>query len=181
MSLLPRKVVLANLKEEIAGALRWAGHFGLVHGWDEAALLFTVRLEGQPDQGDGREPYLLTGLFDDYRVVPPAWRFVDPRTGKDIGLPAFPAAGSFPGGSVLHPNAVICAPWNRLAFKTTENPSGVHEDWGTLSAWERAAPAHTQARTIPEMLGRLRLEVALSAQRLAPLPPLELLSNGGVA
>lgn len=181
MSLLPRKVVLAHIEEEIAGASRWAGHFGLVHGWDEGALIFTVRLEGQPDQSDGREPYLLTGLFDDYRVIPPAWRFLDPRTGMDVGLPAFPAAGPFPGGSVLHPSGVICAPWNRLAFKTTENPSGVHEDWGALSAWESAAPTHTQARTIPEMLGRLRLEVATSRQRLAALPPLESSSNEGAA
>jgi hypothetical protein len=181
LSLLPRKVVLANLKEEMAGALRWARHHSLVHGWDESGLLLTVRLEGLADASGHREPYLITGLFDDYRVIPPAWRFVDPRTCDDLGLPAFPTAGSYPGGSVLHPNGVVCAPWNRLAYKTTENASGVHEDWGALTAWESAAPNHTLARTIPEMLGRLRLEVAMSNHRLAPLPPLQSTSEEGAA
>ena len=169
--------MLANLEEEIAGALRWAQHYKLVPAWDESSLLLTVRLEGQADQFGVREPYLLTGRFDDYRVIPPAWKFADPRTGNDIGLSAFPAAGTFPGGSVLHPNGIICAPWNRLAFKTSENPNGVHDNWGDLSGWEGLEPTYTQARTIPEMLARLRLEVGLSPLRLAPLPPLESSAN----
>lgn len=181
MSLLPRKVVLANLKDEIAGALRWARHHALIHGWDESALLFTVRLEGLADPSGHREPYLLTGLFDDYRAIPPAWRFVGPATGDDIGLPAFPAPGSYPGGTVLHPNGLVCAPWNRLAYKTPENPSGVHEDWGALTAWQSAGPTNTRALTIPEMLGRLRLEVAMSTHRLAPLPPLQSAQEDGAA
>jgi len=100
---------------------------------------------------------------------PPAWRFLDPRTGADIGRAAFPAPGPFPLGSVLHATrAVICAPWNRLAYAERGGP---HSDWNATS-WQTTAPQYTSARTIPDMLARVRAEVIISPARLEPLPPL---------
>lgn len=181
MGLLARQVVLAHLKDEIARALRWASHHHLEHTWNEDSLTFMVRLEGHANDAGDREAYLLTGIFDDYRVLPPTWRFLDPRTGEDTGNTGFPHPGSFPGGSVLHSNGVVCAAWNRLAFKTAENPTGVHEDWGDLAGWEKVGSTYTQARTIPDMLARLRAEVALSPHRLAPLQPLDPPADEGAA
>lgn len=181
MGLLARKVVLAHLKVEIEAALRWARHHALEHAWDEGSLTLRVRLEGQASDTGHREAYLVTGTFDDYPVLPPTWRFLDPRTGEDVGKSGFPAAGAFPGGSVLHPSGIICAPWNRLAFKTAENPTGVHDNWGDLAGWEKLEPTYTQARTIPDVLARLRSEVALSPDRLAPLQPLDAPADEGVA
>lgn len=171
MPLLGRDDVLAFLEaeDEIPGAIRWAQHHGLEHTWDEGALALRVRLEGG-GHGEGvTEAYLLAGTFEDYRAMPPAWRFLDPRDGRDISLPAYPAAGPFPSGSVLHPNGVICAPWNRLAYRDVGGP---HDNWTEPSKWQSIEPERTQARTVPEMLARIRAEVAISLGRLAPLPAL---------
>ena len=170
MPLLACDDVLAFLEgeDEIPGAIRWAAYHGLDHTWDGQALLLTVRLTGSSDREGEQEPYLLAGSFEDYRVMPPAWRFLDPRTGQDIGLAAYPAAGPFQSGSVLHSNGVICAPWNRLAYADRGGP---HSDWNATN-WQSAAPQHSSARTIPDMLARIRAEVTISPRRLAPLPAL---------
>ncbi len=175
MSLLAYSDVLAFLEgeDEIPGALRWAAYYGLEHTWDKKALLLTVRLIGGSDREREREPYLLIGTFEDYRAMPPAWRFLDPRTRQDIGLPAYPAAGPFPLGSVLHSNGVICAPWNRLAYADRGGP---HSDWNAAN-WQTAAPQHSSARTIPDMLARIRAELTISPRRLASLPALTAVSQ----
>ena len=177
MGLLPRDVVLAHLNAEgeIPGAVRWATHHGLEHSWDEEHLLLTVRLHGPARENDAREEYLLSGTVDDYRVIPPAWRFLDPRDGADIGKAAFPAPGPFGVGSILHTNGVICAPWNRLAYA---NETGLHSNWTDLAKWESLEPNNTQARSIPDMLARIRAEVAMSPRRLEPLPPKDVPHEG---
>lgn len=170
MSLLSREDVLGFLRadDEIPGAIRWAEYHGLMHAWDEANLTFKVWLEGGRTES-GSEQYLLAGKFDDYPVLPPSWRFLDPRTGEDIGRAAYPAAGPFQSGTILHSNAVICAPWNRLAYG---DKGGPHGDWAQPAQWRQLAPGHTRAATIPDMLARLRAEAAISVGRLGPLPAL---------
>jgi hypothetical protein len=171
MALLARDDILAYLDsdDEIPGAIRWAKYHGLEQAWDQEGLVFTVCLKGRSERDGGQEPYLLVGTFEDYRVMPPAWSFLDPRTGADIGRAAFPAPGPFPLGSVLHATrAVICAPWNRLAYSDRGGP---HSDWDAAN-WQTAAPQYTSARTIPDMLARIRAEVIISPARLAPLPAL---------
>ena len=177
MGLVARRVVLAHLmaEGEIPGALRWARHHNLEHSWDEAALLLMVRFDGLADENGHSEQYLLTGVFDDYRVIPPAWRFLDPRNASDVGQAAFPAPGVFGAGSILHTNGIICAPWNRLAYA---HETGLHNNWTDLTKWESLEPNNTQARTIPDMLARIRAEVAFSPRRLAPLPPLDVAQDG---
>src|SRR5439155_16656601 len=112
MPLLAHDDVLDYLdsEDEIPGAIRWAEYHGVDHTWDRQALILTVALKGGSEREGEEESYLLAGRFEDYRAMPPAWRFVDPRTGGDIGLPAYPAAGPFSPGSVLHSSGVICAP-----------------------------------------------------------------------
>ncbi|SRR6266849_7025765 len=172
MALLALDDVLAHLESEteIPGAIRWAKHHGLEHSWDKEALAFTVRLQGGSEREGEPEAYLLTGTFDDYRVIPPVWRFLDPRTRRDIGPAAYPMAGPFPQGSVLHSSGVICAPWNRLAYGDRGGP---HMDWTEPAKWQTLAPQYTSANTIPDMLARVRAEVLLSPRRLAPLPSID--------
>jgi hypothetical protein len=168
VALLNRNVVRGYLAadDEIPAAIRWAEIHDLKCGWDEGTLTLTLRLTGSND-AVGTEPYLLVGTFEDYRVLPPTWRFVDPRNGADIGNAAYPQAGPFPNGSVLHPNGVICAPWSRLAYQDRQGP---HNDWGDATAWQTTARERTQADRIPDMLARILAEVKLSPGRLAPLP-----------
>jgi len=177
VGLLARRVVLAHLtaEGEIPGALRWARYHNLEHSWDEDALILMVRLHGLVDEDGHREEYLLSGVLDDYRVIPPAWRFLDPRNSTDVAQAAFPAPGAFGPGSILHTNGVICAPWNRLAYATE---TGLHNNWTDLTKWESLEPNYTQARSIPDMLARIRAEVALSPRRLAPLPPIDVPQDG---
>lgn len=177
MGLLARRVVIANLmaEEEIPGALRWASYHGLKHSWNQDALFLMVRLQGLVDEDGHREEYLLSGVFDDYRVIPPAWRFLDPRNSADVGKAAFPTPGTFGPGSILHTNGVICAPWNRLAYATE---TGLHNNWTDLTKWETLEPNRTHAKSIPDMLARIRAEVGLSPRRLAPLPPVDVPQDG---
>jgi hypothetical protein len=178
VALLDPEDVRANLleSEEIPAAIRWAELHGLRHDWDEENLVFKLCLEGQREEaqpsastsGD-KEQYRLIGTFPDYRVMPPEWRFVDPRNEAEIGRPAYPHPGPFPNGSILHTNGVICAPWNRLAYGDRGGP---HTDWQDAASWQTTAPGSTRALTIPDMLGRIRAEVGVSPQRMGPLPPL---------
>lgn len=168
MPLLDRQDVLAYLsaEDEIPGALRWLEHHKLRHDWDWDALTLTVHLSGPSADPDVVEAYLLKGFFDDYRALPPVWTFVDPRDASDAGRAAYPAPGPFEGGSILHPNGVICAPWSRLAYQSEGGP---HSDWTDIASWQTTATDRTRALTIPDMLGRIRAEVLVSADRLAPL------------
>lgn len=64
-----------------------------------------------------------------YPALPPAWRWFDPRSGQ------CDAPGATPKGSgYFHSNGVICAPWNRLAYKQ-QDPRGPHGDW-TIGQWK---------------------------------------------
>lgn len=166
MPLLDRNVVRGYLAadDELPAAVAWAEVHALEHSWNESELTFELRLTGGGDPNTA-EAYLLQGGFDDYRVLPPAWRFLDPRDAADIGPPAYPQAGAFPGGSVLQTTGMICAPWNRLAYA-----SGPHPEWGDAAAWQTIAREYTQADRIPDMLARLLAEVKLSPGRQAPLP-----------
>lgn len=170
MALLSHADALAFLmsEDEVPAARQWAEFHHLDLTWDEADLRVTLRLSSHPDVGEP-EPYLIEGKCQEYRVIPPSWQFLDPRTGLDVGDAGTPLAGAFPGGSVLHSSGVICAPWNRLAYA---DQRAVHSDWTEPSKWQSIAPGHTNASTLPEMLARIRAEVLISPGRRAPLPDL---------
>jgi hypothetical protein len=108
---------------------------------------------------NGQELRLRCDLTD-YREVPPAWRVVDPTSG-DVNGAAFPQAGSvFGQASIFHPNLLICAPWNRLAYSTH---GGVHGDWGEPALWLKVDnPNIGKATTITEMLSVFSVHLACS-------------------
>jgi hypothetical protein len=180
VGLLPDEVVRAYLAEpaEIPAALAYARSCGLQPEWDEDALVLRIALRGLPAAaGDEQpiaprdimaelwtEPYLLEGVFDDYRVLPPLWRFLDPRTGAGIGVPAYPSPR---GTSVLHGNGLICAHFSRLAYAEYNGP---HGNWNGARSWQTRVEG-TEAMTVSDMLARLIWEVRYnSVGRMAALP-----------
>jgi hypothetical protein len=166
---LPKETVAATLgqPEEVPAAVAWARRRGLDLAYDATALTVRLVLDG-PGVSDQRpcERYVVQGVLEDYDVLPPAWRFIDPRTAGVIGQAAYPRPV---GNSVLHGNGVICAPWNRLAYQVDGGP---HGDWGPTTGWKMPRSGYTQALTIPDMLDRIHREVKRSRGRMAPLPPL---------
>lgn len=113
-----------TVAEEIA-ALR---ENAAARGWQLKALdavLFHLTLPAK----DRSEFYLLVDC-NGYPVQPPAWDWCDAaatRTDRSADKPR--------GSGFLHNSGVICAPWNRLAYKTVD-PRGPHGDW-SIGDWQK--------------------------------------------
>lgn len=158
--MVPEETTRALLGGEAGAIEAWAAR----HGWSveidhvRLALVATVRHPADASL------LLIAADLQGYRAIPPAWRFLDPRTGQ-AGPTAFPAAGPLPGGkgSIFHPNAVLCAPWNRLAYQTEGGP---HGDWGEFTNWLNVAGDVTRAGTIAEMLSAISVHLGHSPGRL---------------
>ncbi|MGH2692278.1 MAG: hypothetical protein ACRDHM_07210 [Actinomycetota bacterium] len=117
--------------DELPAASRWALRRGIDLVLDVEALSLTAPLNGPAaEAGAPDEPYQLLASFEDYRVMPPRWRFVDPRNDADIGVAGYPRPV---GPSILHGNGVLCAHWNRLAY---QEEGGPHGDWGGPPNWQ---------------------------------------------
>ncbi len=77
---------------------------------------------------DGSWFYLWVDCAD-YPVMPPAWHWCDAEGGA-LGQPYCIPEGT----GYFHPNNVICAPWNRLAYNQ-QDTRGPHSDW-TIGDWK---------------------------------------------
>jgi hypothetical protein len=142
--MVPRDVTTAV----VDGELPPMRAYGDRHGW---------KLDWRPDTlvllADGIHPDGSPVRFhvdvQGYRAQPPAWSVIPP----DAESPQpyrFPNGGQLPGGigSIFHSKKVICAPFNRLAFK---DHGGLHEDWGGPTAWLDVR-GQVRATTLAEML-----------------------------
>lgn len=78
---------------------------------------------------DQSQFYLLVDC-DRYPVQPPAWHWCDAQGTHTDRLADRPQGSGF-----LHTNGVICAPWNRLAYKSVDS-RGPHGDW-TIGDWQK--------------------------------------------
>jgi len=144
--MIPTVVTRAVLAEEIPAVLAWAmSRPGWTAEFDEVALHLTVRTSHPATN----LPLRLQADLAGYRAVAPAWCFLDAEHGEVTGTP-FPQPGAHPlvPGSIFHPNRVICAPWNRLAYQEYGGP---HGDWGALTGW-----------TVADMLCQVELHLAVS-------------------
>lgn len=138
--------------DELVAITAWANR----HHWDVALDLESLRLIAatpHPVTGDEIEFH---GDFEGYPAQAPAWWCGSSPSDK-TGYPG-PATSPVAGlqGSIFHSNPCICAPWNRLAYAAHGGP---HGDWGTTTDWKQAGAGYTQAHTIPDMLGALRLHL----------------------
>ena len=93
---------------------------------------------------------------DGFQGKPPAWHWYNPDSGTH-DAPADTPKGS---GGYFHSSGRLCAPWNRLAYKSID-PRGPHEDW-ELSSWI-ANPKTGQCATLAAMA--LRIAVELNSSR----------------
>jgi hypothetical protein len=170
MGRLERAVVFGYLDAELPVLMRRALDLRLDPVWDETTLTVLLRLTGRSETEDKTERYLVSGCFDDYRWLPPIWRFLDYRTGEAIGPAAYPLGG-WDSGSVLHPHGLVCAPWSRDSYAARGGP---HSEWQDMSAWQTVGDLmQTKALTLPDMFARLYAEVQMSPRRMAPLPKIE--------
>jgi hypothetical protein len=96
-------------------------------GWDLKETSGPGLVLGLPAR-DGSHLWLKVEC-DGFQGKPPAWHWHNPETGA-LDSPADTPKGS---GGYFHPSGRICAPWNRLAYKSIVR-NGPHEDW-ELSNW----------------------------------------------
>jgi hypothetical protein len=155
--LLPPEVTRAVVEAEVGDIERWAARWG----WQVEADLDLPLLRFTTLHPHDKRPVYLNADMTDYKAVPPAWRFTHKDGTTDPS--AWPAPGTGPGGSIFHTHAVICAPWNRLAYKEL---GGVHDDWQGPTNWLNVV-GHTRATTVPDMLGIIRVNLAASGGWMA--------------
>ena len=152
--MLSNTVVDATLEAELPGALEW----GKRHGVSVESLLPEARtLRVVLIQKESEEKYFLQGRFDRYKELPPVWEWRDESWNERN----HPNLSPKPVSTVCGPSmflrhskqgitrAIICAPFNRLAFGTEGGP---HDDWGNPAQWTTRRPPWVYAVTIGDML-----------------------------
>lgn len=128
-----------------------------IRGW-VLTELGTLRFHLELPAKDKSLFYLLVDC-DQYKVLPPAWHWCD-ASGENTDRPTDTPKGS----GFLHPSGVICAPWNRLAYKAVD-PRGPHNDW-CIGDW--LANSHTAGCTTLTHMA-LRIYVELNGPRFEGL------------
>lgn len=148
-------ITCAVLIAETPAITGWASR----HGWRIETDTASLTLDAAAVHPATQTAIVFHADLTGYPAVPPAWTC---RSGTGETAPsAFPVAGSRNGipGSVFHPNGVICAPWNRLAYAVHGGP---HNEWGELTGWKTVPGDVTQAHTLADMLTALALHLSAS-------------------
>lgn len=91
-----------------------------------------------------------------YSAEPPAWHWYNADTKQIDQLRDTPKEVGF-----FHGSGVICAPWNRLAYKSVDS-RGPHDDW-QIGDW-RSNPQTGGCKTLGAMAQRIALELKLRMQ-----------------
>ena len=119
-------------------------------------------------QEKSQERFFLQGKFDQYRALPPVWDWCDANWSDSGCLSLSPKAVNTPFGSsmfiVYKSKALICAPFNRLAFGTHAGP---HANWGDPAQWMTAGHGYVHAVTIGDMLQSIRRDFCYTTERMA--------------
>lgn len=159
--MLPTAAVRALVDEELPPLIEWAESHGSEVEWNPDSLLIRVVLP-QPVTGD---EYYLLGDLHGYRAVPPAWEFADSAWETDGGKRNYPAPAVLPfgGSSIFHAQPVICAPFNRLAWKQNGGP---HQNWGTPDQWLSLKENTVRAETLGDMVSVVARDLAYSPGRM---------------
>lgn len=150
-----KDVTVAVVEDELPAADAYARR----HGWN-----LTWRKEELAILADGRHPADQCGLrfhaeLSNYRALPPAWSCLQQDQNGNFNR-RFPKGATLPGGgnSIFLNEGVICAPFNRLAYK---DHSGPHGDWGGPSNW-LSVRGNVRATVIAEMLAQILVHLQCS-------------------
>ena len=100
--------------------------------------------------------FALSVKCDGYPTIPPAWNWCS-TTFNVLNQPSDTPCGS---GGFFHGSGRICAPWNRVAYKSVD-AQGPHDDW-LLANWIEN-PRTEACTTLAAMA--LRIFVELSSER----------------
>ncbi len=163
--MLPDIVVNAAIKSELMGTMAWAARHGI-----EVTTLMPAKkiLRIVLIQEISMDRFYLQGQFNQYKAMPPVWDWRDENWSEKGGLCLSPKAEKTPFGSsmffVNNNRAVICAPFNRLAFHTHGGP---HNNWGDPTQWITAGRGYVSAVTIGDMLQAILRDFSYTTERMA--------------
>ena len=163
--MIPREHTLIHVESELVGARAWAERHRVPLEWLPDGLELRATLS-QPETGD---EYFLRARVGDYRELPPAWSFTDSNWKADPIQTLFPRPNTVTSGgaSIFHTQPVICAPFNRLAYKF-EGVQGPHGDWGGPANWLAAGkPNEVRADSLGDMLSVIYQHFLVTRGRMA--------------
>lgn len=130
--MLPAEETRIVIEPEIRAAQAWAERHGISFTWLPESLEARVNL-AQPKTG---ATFHLRGRFPDYRAFAPEWLFTDSTWSMSDRLVDAPEPVQTPYGASIFLSykgrAIICAPFNRLAYACEGGP---HGDWKGPSEW----------------------------------------------
>jgi hypothetical protein len=133
-------------EQELEPARAWAVRAGVALAWEADVL----ELRATFTRSSTGEQFFLLGCLEGYKAVPPAWDFRNEDWQSPRQKSNYPGRAVIHGiGSIFHPTPVICAPFNRLAYKQHGGP---HNDWGGPEHWLTAAKGGAHADTLADML-----------------------------
>ena len=161
--MLPDRVTAAALTDELEAAHEWARRERLQlkavlpQGWFAPYSLVKVPTNSSSckDSSKGTRSYLPYG-----NGAIPIGRM------EETGNLAPEAAPTPYGSSIFLDNgrhAIICTPFNRLAFSACDGP---HGDWGELSHWMSAGRGYVYAVTIADMLDVVARDFRYTTNRM---------------
>ena len=147
--MVPEHVTAAVFANEIAAACEWAKRERM----QLDAVIPKTLLRATLVQEASGEHFYLQGRFDGYKALPPEWVWCDSEWSGHGNRRLSPEAARTPYGNSMFLDhsgrAVICAPFNRLAFRPHGGP---HKNWGELTHWMSAGNGYVHAVTIADML-----------------------------
>lgn len=150
--MIPAEITLAHIEEELPAAEKWAAE----HGWQVAFDADTFDLNCSASHPHAEGLVRLRAGVDQYRALPPSWRFVHPETGE-------PTPGTTPNrgaragaSSVIYGLGIICAHFSRTAYRQFQ-ADGPHQEWD-LAAWQEVKGG-VQAHTLAEMIAVIDLHL----------------------
>lgn len=162
--MIPAEQTRIIVQHELEGALSWAERHGVRIDW----LPNDLGLHATLLQPATNATFFLRGMFQDYRALPPEWTFTNERWETSGQAMDFPEGAQSSFGSpmfIMHnQKAVICAPFNRLAYSDLAGP---HRDWGGPANWLNAGASQIHADTIGDMLQAIHRDFSFTRSRLA--------------
>ncbi len=135
---------------ELSDELRYLEENATAQGWPLTKRSPDTFLIGLPAQ-DGSMFWLLCE-HDRYPGMPPAWHWSNNDASALDQLRDTPIEN----GGFLHGSGVICAPWNRLAYRSMDQ-RGLHGDW-QIGDWRNNSYT-LNCKTIPAMALRIFYEL----------------------
>jgi hypothetical protein len=153
--MVPRETTIAVVEAELPSLRLYGERKGWKVQWDPDRLVILADGTHPADKSAARLHADVTG----YKAQPPAWRFIaaDKDTPEVVRV-AKPGPLDCGIGTMFHTNGVICAPFNRLAFR---DHGGPHNDWADLTAWQ-SIRGWVTARRLGEMLAQIALHLKYS-------------------